>query len=65
MGNTVISFNRSENSWFLFPLRKEKSFCIFFSEKVKYQYISTVENTDYIILINQMSKPETFAFPDH
>lgn len=65
MENTVISFNRSENSWLVFPLKKEKSFCIFFLEKVKYQHISTVGNTEHIILINQMSKPETFAFPDH
>ena len=64
MGKTVISFNRSENSWLVFPLRKNK-ILFFFSEKAKYQHTSTVGNTKHIILINQMSKPQTFAFPDH
>ena len=65
MGKTVISFNRSENSWLVFPLRKKKKFFFFFPEKAKYQHTSTVGNTEHIILINQMSKPQTFAFPDH
>ena len=65
MKNTVISFNRSENSWLVFPLRKKIPFVFFFSEKVKYQHISTVGNIEHIILINQTSKPQTFASPDH
>ena len=65
MGKTVISFNRSEHSWLVFPLRKKKSFFFFFYWKAKYKHTSTIWNTEHIILINQMSKPQTFAFPDH